>query len=140
MTAFGKLLRFYRTQRGLTQSELASKISDSINRQRVRKFDLYGSRTLTTLQGISNVEKGRRQPPMGPVLTVLFDALELSSFERRQLIEARARSSFAIQVPRTASPADLELVHYLVSSLPALSDDRKTQIANLIGFRRETIG
>ena len=116
MTPFGALLRYFREDRGVSQHEMARRLSEDSKL-------------------ISAIETGRRRPPKGEELQRIRDALLLSEAEFKQLSEAAEHSGYTLRIPREISPRGLQLAHRLVNSLGGLRQDQLTAIQMILERR-----
>jgi len=80
---FGEVLRRFRSARGLTQEELAERAGLSV-------------------RGISDLERNLKLRPRKETITLLADALGLSSEQRAQLV-ARGRDGIKLESPRVVA-------------------------------------
>lgn len=113
MTPLSLALRYYRTERGLSQNELA------------RRSGL-GQRTL------SAIETGRRQLRLDQDFQALVDALTLDADEISKLREAAQISSRRIRIPDAVSPRELRLMHQLAARLGNLQERQIAQIRDAL--------
>lgn len=113
MTPFGATLRRLREDLGLSQTELASRLS-------------LHSRV------ISAIETGRRQPPPAEVLVRWAQLAGFTDLELQQLDEAAKDSAYLIRLPKTASPRALKLAHRVMRALAGLQQGQISAIHRVL--------
>jgi len=118
--AFGQLLRSHRLAAGMTQEELAE-------------------RSLLSVRGISDLERGLKAHPRFPTVRMLADALRLNEADRRALVVAAAAGAIAVddRAPRRAGlprPLDPLIDREGVSrAIEALLSDDTVRLVTLTG-------
>ncbi|WP_321927323.1 helix-turn-helix transcriptional regulator [Burkholderia sp. BCC1998] len=112
MTALGDFVRDCRTELGLTQAALATRMGVD---------DTY----------ISAVETGRRTPDGSPFLEMLGRALELDSDRILQLNNVARRSQRLFRLPEELSPRKHAVFMAIAEDLPQLSPEDVEIIASV---------
>ncbi|MFJ1258077.1 helix-turn-helix domain-containing protein [Cupriavidus sp. CuC1] len=118
MTALGDFIRQHRTDRNLTQAELARRVGINAT---------Y----------INAIETGRKRPDGRQLLGALAVALQLDDDGRCGLVTAAELSQRMLRLPEELSPAKHELVRALIEDLPHLGNPETAILADVLKGLRQ---